>query len=80
MNNHDELALTASLLISRTETCKLLGLGIRKVDELIADGVIVSVTIGTRRLILLDGLHEWISNGCPVSLVNEMDNGREADT
>ena len=78
MNNPVDKSISKALL-SRTETCKLLGLGIRKVDELIADGVIISVTIGSRRLIPLVGLHKWISNGCPGSRVDDTDQGREVD-
>lgn len=44
------------VLVGRLEAAKFLGLGTTKTDELIAQGVLESVRIGSRRLVKVSSL------------------------
>lgn len=43
-------------LISINDTCRVLSVGKTKVYELINDGTLVSIKIGSRRLIVIDSI------------------------
>ena len=58
MDTHS--ALRGSLAVSPAEAARLLGLGKTKFYELLAANEITSVKIGTRRLIRVSVLEEWL--------------------
>lgn len=53
--------MTARLLYSIDESADLLSLGKRKVEELVRDGDIETVTIGRRRLVPAEALTDYVT-------------------
>ena len=53
---------TAPLLVPVAEASRLLGgISARKLAQMVASGELPSAKIGTRRLIILDGLKEYVA-------------------
>lgn len=49
-----------SILISRRRSAKWLGVGLTLLDELLRSGVIRSVRIHRRRMVIADSLYEYV--------------------
>ncbi len=56
----NETGMTEKLLLTREEAAAALGIGLTKMKELLADGVIVSIKIGRLRRIKKTSLQEYI--------------------
>lgn len=62
MDNHDNHPLTiAPLLVRVDEAARILSLGRSTVYELLANGTLPSVTVGTARRIPLAALQAWVA-------------------
>lgn len=53
------------ITLSIAEASKSMSISDRTIQTLISRGEIPTVSIGKRRLIPVDGLREWVANGCP---------------
>jgi hypothetical protein len=64
---------TASDIITAPvgEFCRLAGLGRTKVYEMLGDGTLASITIGKRRLIVLDSYRKLIERQASVAPANQ---------
>jgi excisionase family DNA binding protein len=65
-NDHRRDTSVQARLVSVREAARLLGIGLTKTYELISDGLLETVTIGSRRLVTLrsiDALIDSAANG-----------------